>query len=459
TFSVNSIIKSTLSTINNVLSASMPNDVSVWSSFYINVAETYDQSDGTTVSTFLSSFTEDGSTGYAVNASMPFKSRYSSFLSEYEVEGPTRKFMTDFIRPVLFGGCGDNDDCYQDITVLLERNEYTYVLKQTLYRNGVIYDTVFLSIARRGEGIYRVPIHNNVPCLVDTMEITLLVTSVVVPPVSTFINAPGSDWTVGSNPTRVFGGFQSSTLRLNFQYVSNVTYNFKIRISRTQSAQVTVQFRRANNSVISASTPVTASGSGTSDVIATITGGSEIPAYVALSVNNLSGSSNTVTILDMDVDSMSQFVNSETKVFTVDCDCNKYNLKLTWLNNLGGWEYWNFTAGKDYQIDIAGVEVVKQNILGGWPQSYGEFADTIERDISRVSKNQVIVRSQNLTRDEVTAISKIKTSALVQIIDSKYNRRTVRVDSQSFKIYAEVDKLYTISFTITYTDDLPVQSV
>jgi hypothetical protein len=161
----------------------------------------------------------------------------------------------------------------------------------------------------------------------------------------------------------------------------------------------------------------------------------------------------------MDVDSMSQFVNSETKVFTVDCDCNKYNLKLTWLNNLGGWEYWNFTAGKDYQIDIAGVEVVKQNILGGWPQSYGEFADTIERDISRVSKNQVIVRSQNLTRDEVTAISKIKTSALVQIIDSKYNRRTVRVDSQSFKIYAEVDKLYTISFTITYTDDLPVQSV
>jgi hypothetical protein len=59
-------------------------------------------------------------------------------------------------------------------------------------------------------------------------------------------------------------------------------------------------------------------------------------------------------------------------------------------------------------------------------------------------------------------IKAIKSSPLVQIVNSIYDRRTVIVDTDSFvwKQEGQAQKdPYKISFTITYTDDVPSQKV
>jgi hypothetical protein len=140
-------------------------------------------------------------------------------------------------------------------------------------------------------------------------------------------------------------------------------------------------------------------------------------------------------------------------------NCEHENIYLTWLNNLGGFDYWNFTAKKDYQVEIQESGVTRQNIFPTWPQSYGAFADTIRKQTYRVSSKFITVRSQHVTQAQLDAISYIKSSVLVQIITSRQDRRTVIVDADSFMKYRDRDDTYSIAFNIYFTDDIPSQTV
>lgn len=131
--------------------------------------------------------------------------------------------------------------------------------------------------------------------------------------------------------------------------------------------------------------------------------------------------------------------------------------QITFLNHLGGFEYFLFTARKEYQIVIDDSGEAKNNILANWPNSYGPTADTIRKQTFRDTRNAVTIRSQYLSRNQLEALSEIKTSPLVQIMTSRNNRRTVLVDTDSFKKYDEKDKVYSIEFKITFTDNLPSQ--
>lgn len=131
--------------------------------------------------------------------------------------------------------------------------------------------------------------------------------------------------------------------------------------------------------------------------------------------------------------------------------------EITFLNYLGGFEYFYFTAKKEYQILIDEVGETTQNILPAWPQSWGENADTIRKQTFRRAANYVVVRSQYLSQSQIEALKYIRTSPLVQLIYSRINRRTVIVDSDSFKVYDEKDKTFSMEFKIRFTDDLPSQ--
>jgi hypothetical protein len=153
---------------------------------------------------------------------------------------------------------------------------------------------------------------------------------------------------------------------------------------------------------------------------------------------------------------------TETKAIDINCDCLRAKATgyyLSWLNYLGGFDYWYFTAYADNIIDITESEETEENIFPEWPNSYGEFADTITKQTFRNSREQVLVRSQHITQAQLQAIKHIKTSPLVQIVNSIYDRRTVIVDADSFTYLKEGSNLYEISFTITYTDDVPSQRV
>lgn len=150
---------------------------------------------------------------------------------------------------------------------------------------------------------------------------------------------------------------------------------------------------------------------------------------------------------------------SETKQFKIICGCVNQEIRLTWLNNLGGFDYWAFTAQKDHVIEIQEALEAKKNIFPQWGKSYGSTADTIRRQTLRVSNKAYTVRAQFLTQDQIDAIAYIKSSVLVQIINSRRDRRTVIVDTDSFVKYKDADKTYTIAFNISFTDDIPVQTV
>lgn len=132
---------------------------------------------------------------------------------------------------------------------------------------------------------------------------------------------------------------------------------------------------------------------------------------------------------------------------------------ITWLNYLGGFEYFFFTTKKEFQIEIGETGTSQNNILPGWPNSYGKNADTIKKQTFRESGKKIVVVTQHLTQNQLDALKYIKTSPLVQIVESRIDRRTVIVDTDSFKLYDERDKLFTLQFTITYTDNIPSQRV
>lgn len=132
-------------------------------------------------------------------------------------------------------------------------------------------------------------------------------------------------------------------------------------------------------------------------------------------------------------------------------------LYITFLNYLGGFEYFFFTAEKEHQIEITETGTTRENIFPNYPKSWGENADTITKKTYTNANNKVVVRSQLLTADQREVLKYIKVSPVVQIVYSRTNRRTVIVDSDSFKIYDEGEKTFSIQFTITYTDEIPAQ--
>lgn len=134
-------------------------------------------------------------------------------------------------------------------------------------------------------------------------------------------------------------------------------------------------------------------------------------------------------------------------------------LYISFLNNLGGFEYFPFYKKKEFQVDVEASGQTRNNILPTWPNSYGKNADTLNRQTFRVTRNRVILVSQHLSLSQLNSLSYLKSSSVVQIINSRIDRKTVLVDTDSFKKYNEIDKLYTLQFSITYTDEIPSQTV
>lgn len=132
---------------------------------------------------------------------------------------------------------------------------------------------------------------------------------------------------------------------------------------------------------------------------------------------------------------------------------------ITWLNYLGGFEYFPFTAEKEFDVDVLETATTRKNIFPAWPNSYGKNADTIDKQTYRIAKNGVIVRSQHLSLNQVEALSFIRTSPLVQLMTTRIDRRTLIVDQDSFKKYDEGDKLFAMQFRVNFTDEIPSQRV
>lgn len=163
-FSINEILKSYIETKNNPNIGTQPNNIDFWTNFYIEVAESYDDSDGYNYGTYTSEYTSDQENfeGYAVNANLEFKNIYSGFMSDYIMDG-SGKFLTLFDEPVLFSGN------YQDISFIKDTDN-AYTLNLQYYLNGVS-ALIENQIITGDQGVYRIPLVAN--CAYDRLDISI----------------------------------------------------------------------------------------------------------------------------------------------------------------------------------------------------------------------------------------------------------------------------------------------
>lgn len=455
-FSINEILKSYIETRNNLQLGTLPNNIDFWTQFYIEIAEAYDDSDGYVFGTTTSSFTSDQANfeGVGVNAKLAFKNIYSGYLSQYIMINNTGKFLTLFIIPVIFACSNDAPDCYSDVSFLNPYDDTALTLRKEFYSGGSLITTVDTDLGTPDSGVIRAELEAD--CNYDRVDITLLAQQ-NIQGLSEFVNfdTGGPAWSLGATPSASAGSglttdnLEGNIVELEGIYTYTVNYTFT-RSGSFNSGDIRLLDASGNTLGTSGQFPFnTGSGSVeiTSDESAPIT-------KIALRYTAVGGTSN-VTVNALSVDSS---VISETKEFKIDCGCSNQEIRLTWLNNLGGFDYWNFTAKKDHIVEITEALQTKKNILPTWPKSYGANADTIKKQTLRVSNKAYTVRSQLVTDDQIDALAYIKSSVLVQIVNSRTDRRTVIVDTDSFFIRKDGDDTHEIAFNISFTDDIPAQT-
>ena len=141
---------------------------------------------------------------------------------------------------------------------------------------------------------------------------------------------------------------------------------------------------------------------------------------------------------------------SETKSFIYDNECSNQDIYLTWLNSVGGWDYWKFTGEKDYLLNIEDKVTIERNIFNNWDDTFIN-GDTQLDVLSTTAYNEIDVYSQYLNLDQLQAISQIKYSTKVLMISGD-KKVTVIVDSDNITLYNDGDEstLYTIRFRIRF---------
>lgn len=467
-FSINEILKAYIETKNNLLLGTLPNNIDFWTQFYISIAESYDSSDGYTVGTTTTSFTSDQTTfeGYAVNAMLPFKNIYSGYLSEYLMTRNTAKFLTMFVIPVLFSCGEDTPDCYQDISFINPFDDAAITLKKEYYNNGTLQTTVNTSLGTIDSGVIRAEIEAD--CSYDRLEISLVLDSETL--LLQFVDAiqessASVDWVLNAvflTPKVTLTSGQSSE-EIGFSQVFHAGIEYTItpnlqRVSAGGTNNETVYVRFYTTFSLGSFSGLVHEYSSSYLALSSFSfTPSEDVNYIVFFVQRPAGAgSYEYTLINTTIGSIEI---SETKTFDIDCLCSSQEKRLTWLNPLGGFDYFAFKAETGYAVDITNTVETKKNIFPEWPKSYGEFSDTIRKQVSRESSNRLFFTSQYLTDDQANAMAYIKTSPLVQIINSKKDKRTIIVDADSFTIRTDNQKLITLSFNAVYTDNIGSQKV
>jgi len=156
--------------------------------------------------------------------------------------------------------------------------------------------------------------------------------------------------------------------------------------------------------------------------------------------------------IDIQLSSGETCILSEKKTFNINRECANQDIYITWLNTLGGWDYWKFTAEKDHNLNIESKDTIKRNVFANWDDAFIN-GDTQLDAINTVAHKELSVFSQYLNEDELNAISNIKYSPKVQVLVGD-KLTTVIVDNDNILLFNDGDEetLYTIRFNIRFPD-------
>jgi len=451
-FSIADILKGSITIENNTLLGSLPNNLDAFTGFYIEYGESYDESNGYTITTHESSLTEDPFEGWAINADLEFKNQFSGFMSAYL--NPA-KFLTLFETPVAFVGK------YFDLSFINEYRGFVASMEVIKKLSGATLSTETINLGTPDEGVIRVPI--TIESGYDQYCVQASLSGDTELSLADFVSLPSADveWTTGAVPTVTVGINQNSEILYdNFVFSPGTTYTITASYTYSGPGGLT-SFRLrvyddSFNTLHTDSNFTVGAGSGSFNLSFTAT--TETKIGFTGTNGPVAGGNKTFSVQSIEVSA--DQIRTEQLCIDVNSECFENEIYLMWQNNLGGFDSWLFTGFKEHIVEIRETGETSKNIFPTWPKSYGSTADTSKRrQTFRDSNKQRLVRSQHVTSDQLQALQYIKSSILVQEVISRYDKRTVLVDVDSFTVYKEDDKLYDISFTITNTDDIPSQRV
>lgn len=227
-FSVSDYITSKVAIKNNLTLFSLPLNLDAFTQFYISTAESYDDSDNYSLTTFESAFTDDSFEGYAIAGKLPFKNLYSGDYADYVyTTGSPAMWLTLMSRLLAVDGL------FFDISFIKNVSGSFSVAIKKYVSDYFITETI--DFADQGVGVYRIPltIDSNYDsfCIQATIaggdvEVTL--------DNNDFENSAfgsGTNWTLGANPTVFSTGGSARTLVLTFAFVAGVTYTITATLS------------------------------------------------------------------------------------------------------------------------------------------------------------------------------------------------------------------------------------
>lgn len=132
-----------------------------------------------------------------------------------------------------------------------------------------------------------------------------------------------------------------------------------------------------------------------------------------------------------------------------NCACNNL-ITLRWLNTLGGWEYWTFTARHTYGVNISNVNTFNIDIFQNWDTNFiaGEVE---EQTLSLNAADSIQLRTGLMNKSQSNGVATIKYGINVQTVSGEFvnSDQTVTIDRSSFQYRTDKEKQIELSFNIS----------
>jgi hypothetical protein len=431
--------------------------------------------------------------GFAINGTRQFQSilggNFGDYVQNYNNEEYLNKFLTHFSQPKWY------NSLYFDLSTIIPRSTFSQTVDNSLYysvneytEGGGFIQRQDIELESKDDGVYRLPISDltlNASTSYFTIQLYQLPTNKLTQGndgtfdyTNNFLGNPPSDWSLvrasisalmePSIISRTGANSMANTIGGSFSAGETELWRTSGGITVQQNSDYIIEGYIRNNGLsfngdemyirpygvfsFEVITAYTISGDTTTwnyfKVV--FNTGANSSVNVQAVINKSSADSGGGQIFWDDVTVKGPIENlSEVKTINVDNSCTKQNIYLTWLNNLGAWEYWNFKAEKDYSIEIDDSRQITRDIFTNWDTDFIN-GETQKDYIGIEAFNRTVVRSQYMTASELEAVKQIKYSIRVQQIRDDDTKVTVLVDKKSFKVKSDGDKLYQIEFEISY---------
>jgi hypothetical protein len=230
-FSVSDYIKSKVAIKNNLTLFSLPLNLDAFTGFYIQTAESYDDSDNYTLSTNESEFSNDSFEGYAISGKLPFKNIYAGDYADYIMtSGSPARWLTNQTRLLAI------EDKYFDISFIKNiRGDFWIIIDK--YVSDYLTQTEVIPYIDQGIGVYRIPITPNTLC--DSFCVRAYtpgvaasggVPSVTLEALSGWGNVTFG-WVTGANPTTSVNGNGGTVGYLGGSFPAAAGYDYEFTTS------------------------------------------------------------------------------------------------------------------------------------------------------------------------------------------------------------------------------------